>query len=89
MQFCMRFTKNQRRFLDHIVEIFELISHLRIFHSLTSFDAECHLNYFQKALRVYVISFNDWCICLIEHNVTVNYRIAILCDKPQDGCTSH
>ena len=55
----------------------------------TLFDADSHVSFFQKTMKYYDQNLEDWCICFITDNATVNKKIARITKKPLVGCLSH
>ncbi len=56
---------------------------------VTAFHAEAHLSFFHDTFSFYNIDFDDWCICLLADNASVNKRIAKLSGNSLVGCISH
>jgi hypothetical protein len=54
-----------------------------------SFNAQKQVDHFREMFKFYGVKFDEWCVCLIGDNASVNVKTAELCDKPHVGCKNH
>lgn len=52
------------------------------------FDAQTHVQFLKLKSQLYGFSFNDWVLCLLCDNLSVDKRISNLTGKPLAGCNN-
>jgi hypothetical protein len=54
-----------------------------------SFSAQKQVDHFREIFKFYVVKFDEWCVCQIGDNASVNVKTAELCGKAHVGCKCH
>lgn len=53
------------------------------------FDAETHLDFYRDVFAMMSMSFDDWVLCIVGYNSSVNQKLANISRNPLVGCLSH